>query len=228
MSTADGLLATLAALNEPTRRRIYRHVAAQRLALSRDAVAESLGVPRSVAAFHLEKLAELGLLEYEFRRPPGRTGPGAGRPAKLYRRSSREIGLSVPERHYDLAAHLLAQAVEDAADGTVPVAETLRSVARSYGRAVGARLRPSKSLPRDVLVDLLAELLSGQGYEPYTEGTAVTLQNCPFHALTEEHRQLVCGMNLDLIKGLLDAGGLPETSASLDPGPGRCCVSVRL
>lgn len=122
----------------------------------------------------------------------------------------------------------MAQAVEDAADGTVPVAETLRSVARSYGRAVGARLRPSKSLPRDVLVDLLAELLSGQGYEPYTEGTAVTLQNCPFHALTEEHRQLVCGMNLDLIKGLLDAGGLPETSASLDPGPGRCCVSVRL
>ena len=75
---------------------------------------------------------------------------------------------------------------------------------------------------------LLAELLSGQGYEPYTEGTAVTLQNCPFHALTEEHRQLVCGMNLELMKGLLDAGGLPETAASLDPGPGRCCVSVRL
>ena len=110
----------------------------------------------------------------------------------------------------------------------MPVADALRSVARSYGSSIGARLQPSKRLPRGQLVDLLAELLGGQGYEPYTEGAAVTLQNCPFHALTEEHRQLVCGMNLELMKGLLDAGGLPENAASLDPGPGRCCVSVRL
>ena len=228
MSTPDGLLAALAALNEPTRRRIYRHVAAQRLALSRDAVAESLGVPRSVAAFHLEKLAELGLLEYEFRRPPGRTGPGAGRPAKLYRRSRARSGSLSP------SATMTWRPTYWPRRSRMPLMGLSRSLLRSVpwrgatGAPSGLACRPSKRLPRGELVDLLAELLSGQGYEPYTEGTAVTLQNCPFHALTEEHRQLVCGMNLELMKGLLDAGGLPETAASLDPGPGRCCVSVRL
>jgi predicted ArsR family transcriptional regulator len=227
VSTADVGLAALAALTEPTRGRIYRHVAAQKVAQSRDAVAVSLGVARSVAAFHLEKLADVGLLEYEFRRPLGRTGPGAGRPAKLYRRSSVEIGLTVPERHYDLAAHLLAKAVEDATSGPMPVVEALRSAAREHGRCIGARRPPPKKPSRRQLLQHCAEVLADQGYEPGVEGSAITLRNCPFHALTEEHRQLVCGMNLELIRGVLEGCGLPEATARLDPAPGRCCASLQ-
>jgi predicted ArsR family transcriptional regulator len=227
VSSADDRLAALASLNEPTRRRIYRFVVGQTGAQSRDAVASSLGLARSVAAFHLEKLAEVGLLEYELRRPWGRTGPGAGRPAKFYRRAAAEIGLTVPERHYDLAAHLLARSIEDANARDVPVGDALRSVAREHGRALGSRVQPAKGLTRRRQLEWLAGLLAAQGYEPHITGWGITLRNCPFHSLTEEHRELVCQMNLELIDALLEGGGLSGASAMLEPAPGRCCVSVR-
>ena len=132
----------------------------------------------------------------------------------------------MPERHYDLAAQLLAQAVEEAGEGLVPASKALRSVARKYGRSIGARLLPSKGRSRRQLIERLAELLTDQGYEPHVEGTAITLRNCPFHALVEEHRELVCGMNVELVKGVVETGGLPEASVRLDPAPGRCCVSL--
>jgi predicted ArsR family transcriptional regulator len=222
----EGDLAALAALNEPMRRRLYRYVVGQGAAVNRDDAAAALGVARSVAAFHLDKLADLGLLEVEYRRPHGRSGPGAGRPAKMYRRAAGEIALSVPERHYDLAAQLLARAVEDATARSVPVSDALGSVARAYGRAIGAGLRSSKGRSRRALVVALAELLSDQGYEPRVEGAAVTLGNCPFHILAAEHRDLVCGMNLALLQGVVACGGLPDDAARLDPAPGRCCVSL--
>jgi predicted ArsR family transcriptional regulator len=222
----DRTIATMAALNEPQRRRLYRHVAAQDSAVSRDAASVSLGIPRSVAAFHLDKLADLGLLEVEYRRPVGRTGPGAGRPTKLYRRADVEIALSVPERHYDLAALLLAQAVEDANAGSVPVFEALRAVARKYGRSIGAQLYPSNKRSRHRLAERLTGLLAELGYEPRLERNAITLRNCPFHALAEEHRDLICAMNHELMRGVAEAAGLDVSAARLDPAPGRCCVSL--
>jgi predicted ArsR family transcriptional regulator len=226
MDKADARLAAVAALNDPARRRIYRYVVAQGTAVSRDEVANALGLARSVAAFHLERLAELGLLEFKYRRPVGRSGPGAGRPAKLYHRAAGEIALSIPERHYDLAAELLTRAVENAADGSVTVADALHTVAREEGRSIGELLRPSDGHSRRELIDQLAELLSDQGYEPQVEDSTITLRNCPFHALAKEHQELVCGMNLEFIKGLIEAGDLPDTAARLNPAPGRCCVSL--
>lgn len=225
MENDDGRLPALATLNEPMRRRLYDYVAAQESAVSREDAAAALGMARSVAAFHLDKLAGVGLLEVEYRRPPGRGGPGAGRPAKMYSRAAGEIALSVPERHYDLAALLLARAVEKATDGSVAVIDALRAVAGEYGRTLGARVdwaeeRSSSSMER--LCDLLAE----HGYEPRMAGSTMTLANCPFHTLADEHRELVCGMNYEMIKGVVQAAGLPDTSANLDPAPGRCCVTL--
>jgi predicted ArsR family transcriptional regulator len=216
----------LAALNEPARRRVYRYVAMQEAPVSRDGVAAALGVPRSVAAFHLEKLANLGLLEFEYRRPPGRNGPGAGRPAKMYRRASSEIVFSVPERHYGLAAELLAQAVEAATDRSVPVADALRAVAREHGRFLGSRLQPLDGHSRRQMIERLVDLMADQGYEPDVKDNRIVLRNCPFHALTAEHRELVCGMNLELIAGVVESGRVPDTAARLEPAPGRCCVSL--
>jgi predicted ArsR family transcriptional regulator len=222
----DRTIATMAALNEPQRRRLYRHVAAQDSVVSRDAASVSLGIPRSVAAFHLDKLADLGLLEVEYRRPVGRTGPGAGRPTKLYRRADVEIAFSVPERHYDLAALLLAQAVEDANAGSVPVFEALRAVARKYGRSIAAQLYPSNKRSRRRLAERLTGLLAELGYEPRAERNVITLRNCPFHALAEEHPGLICAMNHELMRGVAEAAGLDVNAARLDPAPGRCCVSL--
>ena len=120
--TRDAALTSLAALAEPLRRRLFLYVASSAAPVSREQAAEALGVARSVAAFHLDKLADVGVLAVEYRRPPGRGGPGAGRPAKLYRAVEDEVAFSVPERHYDLAAAVLARAVADAEAQSVPVA----------------------------------------------------------------------------------------------------------
>jgi predicted ArsR family transcriptional regulator len=223
MTTREDRLTALAALAEPLRRSLYLHVAASHEALSRDAAAEALGVSRSVAAFHLDKLAEVGLLEVEYRRPPGRGGPGAGRPAKLYRRADDEVDFTVPERHYDLAASILARAVADAQAEGVSIDEALRAAARGYGRAIGASATsPSPAGARARVVDALA----ANGYEPHLEGETVILENCPFHALAEQQRDLVCGMNVEVVDGVLEGADAPGLRARLDPAPGRCCVMV--
>ena len=226
MTAREDQLAALASLAEPLRRRFYLHVASERAPVSRDAAAASLGVPRSVAAFHLDKLAEVGLLEVEYRRPPGRSGPGAGRPAKLYRSAEDEVAFSVPERHYDVAASLLAQALLDACEQSVPAAEALRVVAREYGRAIGAELEGSGHWSPPQLLERLVEVLAAHGYEPLLERGVVTLVNCPFRILAEDNRELICGMNYEVIAGLIEAVDLPGTSVRLDPAPDRCCVTV--
>src|SRR4051794_22063294 len=101
-------LSALTSLGDATRRRVYDHVAAQPRPASRDEAAEAAGIGRTLAAYHLDRLAAEGLLEVTYVRRSGRTGPGAGRPAKLYARADREVALSVPPRDYPVAARLLA------------------------------------------------------------------------------------------------------------------------
>src|SRR5262245_9924353 len=115
----------VAALDHPVTQSVYR-LLAERGEVSRDATADALGVARSVAAFHLDKLVDSGLADVRFARLTGRSGPGAGRTAKVYSRSESEVGVSLPERRYDLAGELLAQAVERASDEGVPVDRALR------------------------------------------------------------------------------------------------------
>jgi predicted ArsR family transcriptional regulator len=222
----DHELAAIGSLQEPVRRALYRYVAAQTTEVGRDEAAEAVGVQRSLAAFHLDKLVEAGLLEVTYRRLSGRTGPGAGRPAKLYRRSTSEHSVSLPPRHYDLAAELLAEAVEEA--GERPARESLTRVARRYGRRLGeqvqARLSPRASRQRRMAA--LTETLDRCGYEPRVEGKAVRLANCPFHALSEGHRELVCGMNLALVEGVVDGAAAGDLQARQDHRPGECCVTV--
>ena len=134
-------VAGVASLAEPQRRALYRFVVNRGDAVSKDEAAAALGVARSVAAFHLDRLVADGLLTTEFRRLTGRQGPGAGRPAKLYRRADAELSVSLPARQYDLAAGLLAAAVNDATRTGTPVGEALTRVATEYGRELGERAR---------------------------------------------------------------------------------------
>lgn len=216
-------IAGVAALNEPLRHKLYDFVSGHRGGVTRDDAAKATGVARSVAAFHLDKLAEAGLVEVEFRRPAGRGGPGAGRPAKYYRRSSEELSVSLPERRYDLSARILADAVENAEAQGRPIAQTVRDAARRAGEGIAAQSAAPDAWNTDKLVEVLAE----NGYEPRRDGDSITLDNCPFHALADEHQELMCTMNLNLLTGLAHGAGLPRQALKLDPARGRCCVTLQ-
>jgi predicted ArsR family transcriptional regulator len=214
----------VSALAEPARRALYFYVAAQPEPVSRDQAAEGVGLPRHTVKFHLDKLVEEGLLDTEFRRLSGRRGPGAGRPTKLYRRSARQVAVTLPQRHYDLAGQILAGAVEAADRDGVPVLEAVHRAAAERGRRLGsgARRDGGDASPLDDIAATLAE----NGYEPRLERGVLVLGNCPFHALARDHTALVCGMNLHLITAMLDELDHSEVRAELDPAPEQCCVTL--
>jgi predicted ArsR family transcriptional regulator len=196
----------LASLADRVRRQAYRVVADGTGPVGRDEVAEALGVGRTLAAFHLDKLVAAGLLETSYARRSGKSGPGAGRPAKLYRVAAAEHAISVPPRAYRTAAELLAEALERAG-----AEDVLNQVAQRHGREAKAG--------SDV-----TELLADHGYAPVPVGPdRIELRNCPFHRLAEQFPPVICGMNLAMITGLLADG---EWTARMDAAPGRCCVTV--
>jgi predicted ArsR family transcriptional regulator len=217
-------VSAVASLAEPTRRRLYEHVVGQSDPVSRDEAAVATDVPRATVAFHLDKLVDEGLLDVVFERRTGRSGPGAGRPSKLYRRAECDVAVSLPERRYDLAGGLLASAMEEAqSSGESPRAALARRAfdrGRELGRA--ARDADAGSAGREIVLRVLEE----QGFEPRPDDAAVTLANCPFHALAADHTDLVCGMNLQLLDGVLEGTGAADLSAALRPSPGRCCVRL--
>jgi predicted ArsR family transcriptional regulator len=218
----------IALLDEPVRRSLYEWVVTQREPVGRDQAATAVGVSRALAAFHLDRLAAGGLLTTEYRRLTGRSGPGAGRPAKLYTRGPHEVRVSLPERQYEVAAAIMADALEEMSDALPP--ETLASAAHRVGENVGrearsaAGPRPSRERRREALF----EALSTRGYEPHDDDGVIRFGNCPFHALVGRHRDLVCGMNKALADGLLEGIGEDGATARLDRRPGLCCVAIEL
>ncbi|MGW7545471.1 helix-turn-helix transcriptional regulator [Streptomyces sp. NPDC054770] len=215
----------IAALQDPVRRRLYEYVAAQGREVGRNEAAEATGVARTLAAHHLDRLAEAGLLDTGSRRLTGRSGPGAGRPAKVYTRARGERTVSLPARDYRTAAELLAEVAEQAG-----LDAGLCAAARRRGEALRGSAAPCGGL------DEAMETLAARGYEPHLEGAedaegatgvgeaVVRMRNCPFHAVAERFPPLVCGMNLALLEGLLGADG--PVRARMDARPGECCVVV--
>ncbi|MBO0875250.1 MAG: ArsR family transcriptional regulator [Pseudonocardia sp.] len=198
------------------RRRLYAYVAEQAGPVTRDQAATSMGIGRTLAAYHLDKLAEVGLLTVTYARPAGRGGPGAGRPAKLYELAEQELAVSAPPRAYELLARLLVESLRQDPSGVVQ--EAVHRAARDTGRRVAAEA-----------ADDLVGALRACGYLPSVEsdgeGGLIELRNCPFHRVAAEQRELVCGLNLSLVDGVI-AGSRESARAELRPRPGRCCVVV--
>ena len=199
-------------LSEPVRRRLYELVARSGIPVDRDTAAEQVGIGRPLAAFHLDRLVRAGLLDVEFRRRTGRTGPGAGRPAKFYvRPTDQEISVDLPPRSYDVAAEILATGVERADRARASV----MAVARERGQAMAAGASRG-----------LLPMLESEGYEPFLDADGVVrLRNCPFHALVEEHRELTCAMNHALLDGAAAAVADSGFRAVSEPREGLCCVA---
>lgn len=221
-------VSAIALLDEPTRRRLYELVAASGEPVGRDQASATLGISRELAAFHLDRLVAGGLLETEYRRLGERRGPGAGRPAKLYRRTAAEIAVSLPARDYRRAAEILQTAVANVDDPAVAAA--VEQAAHARGEATGSAARAAAGLghrssrrrERAALVDLLQE----GGYEPVLDAStnSIRLRNCPYHDLAERNREITCGMNLAWADGVVEGLGLGGVEPVLAPEPGTCCV----
>jgi predicted ArsR family transcriptional regulator len=217
-----GVDALIAALDDPTRRAIYRHVSDAGSEVSRDAAAAAVGVPRGTAAFHLDRLVEAGMLSTVFRRLNDRTGPGAGRPSKMYRTRNESVDLSIPPRRYVLAGRILVSALDSLRGSTA--APAIRRAAVIEGRnAVKDAGVARASTPT------LVATLDSLGYEPVTNAAGdIALRNCPFHALVEQSQHLTCALNQAFIEGVLDELGDDVHRADLAPSAGQCCVRLTL
>jgi predicted ArsR family transcriptional regulator len=215
--------AGIGALADDTRRALYEYVVGQPEPVGRERAAAALGIAQHNVNFHLDRLVSEGLLEVEFRRLSGRTGPGAGRPSKLYRRASRLFAVSLPPRRYDLVGDILAGAVTRAEAGA-SLAHAVHEAAREEGRSAG---RAADGLDVADPLTAMAEVLGSQGYEPHLAGDAVVLTNCPFDALAHKHTALVCGLNRDFVQGVAEGIGCDQVTACLEPEPDHCCVKAR-
>jgi predicted ArsR family transcriptional regulator len=224
----DREIERLALLEDPVRRALYRHIVRRGGYVSRDDAAAALGIARGLAAFHLDKLAEEDLLEFIYRRPDGRAGPGAGRPPKLYRRSPREVSISLPHRDYELLAELLARAL----DANLPddVGRRLADAARQSGADMAAEARrlAGRRPSRRRLLEVGLEVLRRQGFDPQGCCGVVTLRNCPFRAVASAHRDVVCPMNRALMEGFAHGLNVKGVTVACESGRDGCCVTLRL
>jgi predicted ArsR family transcriptional regulator len=219
VSDLESGVTSLGLLADPRRWALYRFVAASEDSVGRDEAARAVGASRSVVAYHLDRLVEEGLLEVDFRRLSGRRGPGAGRTAKVYRRSDRQIDLTIPPRHYRRVGRIMASALERLPE------EVRGPVVAEAARQEGAQLAADEPANGEGLPILMASL-DRHGYEPVVSDGEVRMRNCPFHLLAQQHRELVCGINVELIGALKDNLAFGEFEAIYDPRPGWCCVVV--
>ena len=222
-AAVDRSMSALGALDEPTRRRLYLFVRAAGGPVTRDEAAAHTGINRKLAAFHLDRLVDAGLLV-----PGPRPRPHPrrrGRARKTYEPSALELAVSIPPRHYDLAGELLATAIQTCRADERPADAALR-IAFDHGRRIGDAARPKAHTSRALATRELA-MLADQGYEPVREEGRVVLRSCPFNALARNAPELICGMNRALLEGALRGIGDGDTAAVLEPVPGRCCVELR-
>jgi predicted ArsR family transcriptional regulator len=209
---------------------VYDFVGAKDAFVTRDEVSAGLSMTRSLAAFHLDKLADAGLLSTSFRRPADRApGPGAGRPSKLYGVSDLEISVSIPPRRYDIAGRIMARAIAGFNGRSDGPAAAARRIAREDGLGVGQQYTATGRKSKKKLLSTVKDALTSCGYEPRINDSMVVLSNCPYHALVDVAPRFVCELNQSFVGGVLTGlGGDGVVEAELcGPMDGNCCVRIR-
>ena len=230
MARSRDQIARAAVLADELRRDIYAFVRKAHRPVTRENVARANGISWRLAAFHLEKLLEHGLLTSHYARPKERGGPGAGRSSKYYEPSDMEIEISVPDRRYELAGRLLVDAIRSEEPGEDAKTSTMR-VAAEHGRELGEDIKRTRKLRRpgaERTLSVLQDVLDEYGFEPYSqERDVIALRNCPFHSLARLAPDLVCEMNRSFLDGMVRGMGNDNVDAVLECKPGDCCVTLR-
>ena len=207
----------VAALGDPTRRKVFFTVREAGALIGKDEVAAAVGINRRLAGFHLDKLVEQGFLRAEFHRRTGRTGPGAGRPAKLYALAEAEADVQLHERHYDLLAQLLLRAMQDRSGA--PAQDVLQRVGFDFGRELADRERAAgASLGHASVTEAVQQvvrLLARYGFAPQVDAEAgsITARACPFEEMAFDDPERVCALDRAIWRGVLSVFA-PEATLS--------------
>lgn len=226
--TNEAAISAVAVLDDELRRGMYWFIRRARQPVTRDEAAAEVGISRKLAAFHLDKLVEAGLLRARYEAPGGIRR--VGRTPKVYEPTDADVRVSIPERRYEVLAEILMGAVLGERDGETARAAAVR-VAQQRGEELGGaereRVRPGR-LGAERALTLVQGMLAGHGFEPSREApTCVRLRNCPFHPLASAAPDLVCGLNHAFCSGILTGLGTDSVHAVLAPQVGECCVEVR-
>ncbi|WP_344946037.1 helix-turn-helix transcriptional regulator [Actinomadura miaoliensis] len=227
-SSGDAAISSIGVLAEGLRRRMFAFIRRARRPVTRDEAAASVGISRKLAAFHLDKLVDAGLLRAHYAAPEGNRK--VGRRPKVYEPTGVQIRLSIPERRHELLADLLLDAVVTERDDETAAQAAMRA-AYQRGRRLGdserSRVRPGR-LGAERGLTLCERMLEEHGFEPVREGPIrLTLHNCPFHPLAAQAPDLVCGMNHAFLTGYVEGLGVTAVEAVLAPRPGECCVELK-
>ncbi|WP_432003233.1 helix-turn-helix transcriptional regulator [Streptomyces sioyaensis] len=223
----DTGIASVSALNEDSRRQMFAFIRRQRRPVTRDEAAASVGISRKLAAFHLDKLVDAGLLRARYASPGGIRK--VGRQPKVYEPTDHEIRVSIPDRRHELLADLLLEAVLTEDDGETAAHAAVRTAGRrgrEFGESERAHARPGR-LGAERGLNICERMLDQHGFEPVRETpTRLRLRNCPFQPLATKAPDLVCGMNHAFIAGYLQGLEVRGVEAALAPHPGECCVEL--
>lgn len=223
----DQTIAAVASLDDDLRRAMYAYIRAAHRPITRQEAAAAVGISRKLAAFHLDKLVASGLLTS---RDQALDGSRVGRPSKVYEPTPAHFQVSIPDRRYDVLADVLMDAVlVDRGDGG-SARDTAVEVATRRGHQAGVaerqRSRPGR-LGAERALTMAERVLARGGFEPdRDEPNRVRLRNCPFQPLATRAPQLVCGLNLAFVDGVLDGLGGTRLRAELRPKTGECCVEI--
>ncbi|MFI6520943.1 helix-turn-helix transcriptional regulator [Spirillospora sp. NPDC050679] len=225
----DTSLDAVAALGDGLRRSLYDFIRRSDRAVTRDEAAQSVGISRKLAAFHLDKLVDAGLLATRYAHPAGLRR--VGRTPKVYEPSALDVQVSIPQREHVLLADILVDAV--LAQGPEETAEqAARRLAADHGHRLGQAERGSPRGGRigpERALTCAQQVLERHGFEPMrADPGLVRLRNCPFHPLAAKAPDLVCGINHAFLGGFLTGLGAPAVRANLNPVPGQCCVELEV
>lgn len=225
----DPAIHAIAALDDDLRRGMYEFIRGAHRPVTRDEAAAAVGISRKLAAFHLDKLVETGALRAHYA-APGRIRR-VGRMPKVYEPSGMDIRVNIPPRSYDLLAGILLDAVlaEPQEEGNAQ--DAAMRVAREHGYAAGVAERQRSRwgwLGPGLALTLISGMLEHYGFEPGRSAAPdrVLLRNCPFHPFAARSPELVCGINLGFLSGVIDGLETSAIEAILRPCPGQCCVEL--
>ncbi|WP_329409389.1 helix-turn-helix domain-containing protein [Nocardia vinacea] len=223
----ESAISAVATLDDELRRGMYRFIRQARRPVTRDEAAAEVGISRKLAAFHLDKLVDAGLLRARYEAPGMRR---VGRAPKVYEPTDADVRVSIPERRYEVLAEILMGAVLGEREGETAREAAIR-VAQRRGEELGdaerKRVRPGR-LGAERALTLVQGMLAAHGFEPSREApTSIRLRNCPFHPLAATAPDLVCGLNHAFCSGILTGLGTDSVQAVLAPQVGECCVEMR-